>query len=163
DFVMQFAESYGYEMEHEATYEKMALVNDAVYIAKVAAGKKPSHWEATGAQFAHPYVFKTLFSHEKMEFRDLAETKQVAKGAIYLDYEGDDVAMALMEDKKQFIGKIGSFVPVIQGGGTLLRITDNGEEKKEYAVTGTKGYRWLESEFVFAMGKQDDVNYDYYK
>ena len=33
-FVMDFGKKYGYEFEHEATYEKMCLVNDAVYIAK---------------------------------------------------------------------------------------------------------------------------------
>jgi len=159
DFVMEFGRQYGYEFEHEATYEKMALVNDAVYIARVAAGKKPAHWEAVGAEFKHPVVLKTLFSKEKIEFADMAETKAVQKGAIYLDYEGDDVAMALMKDNmKQFIGKVGSFVPVTEGGGTLLRIDDG----KEYAVTGTKGYRWLEAEFVKQTGKEKDVDPKYY-
>ena len=35
-FDMEYAEIYGYEFEHEATYERMCLVNDAVYIAKYA-------------------------------------------------------------------------------------------------------------------------------
>ena len=34
DFVMEFGERYGYTFEHEATYDRMCLVNDAVYIAK---------------------------------------------------------------------------------------------------------------------------------
>ena len=34
DFCMDFAKKYGYTFEHEATYEKMCLVNNAVYIAK---------------------------------------------------------------------------------------------------------------------------------
>lgn len=99
DFVMQFGKKYGYTFEHEATYEKMCLVNDAVYIAqyKDAAEcekiygyapddnkKKGGEWTATGAQFAVPYVFKTLFSKEPIEFNDLCETKSV-KSAIYLD------------------------------------------------------------------------------
>lgn len=159
DFIMQFGKQYGYDFEHEATYEKMALVNDAVYIAYVKAGKKPAHWEATGAEFKHPYVFKTLFSHEQIEYKDLGETKAVQKGAIFLDYEGDDTAMALMKDKKQFIGKVGRFVPVIEGGGILLRI----DGEKEYAVSGSKGYRWLESEFVDKMGKKDSIDYNYGK
>jgi hypothetical protein len=159
NFIMQFGERYGYEFEHEATYEKMALVNNAVYIARVAAGKKPAHWEATGAEFQHPFVFKTLFSHDKIEFEDLGETKSVQKGAIYLDYEGDETAMALMKDKKQFIGKVGRFVPVIEGGGSLIRV----DGEKEYAVAGSKGYRWLESEFVEKMGKRDLVDYSYYQ
>lgn len=159
DFVMQFGLQYGYEFEHEATYEKMALVNDAVYIAYVAKAKKPAHWEATGAEFKHPFVFKTLFSHEPIEYKDLGETKAVQKGAIFLDYEGDDVAMALMDDKRQFIGKVGRFVPVNEGGGLALRVDND----KDFAVSGTKGYRWLESEFVDKMGKKDSINYDYYK
>ena len=36
EFVMEFATQYGYEFEHEATYDRMCLVNDAVYIAKYA-------------------------------------------------------------------------------------------------------------------------------
>lgn len=176
DFIMEFGARYGYKFEHEDTYEKMALVNNAVYIARVAAGAElepnvhnsgllraphnhAAHWSATGAEFQHPYVFKTLFSHEPIVFKDLGETKAVQKGAIFLDYEGDDVAMALHKERKQFIGKVGRFVPVREGGGVALRV----DGEKEYAVAGTKGYRWLESEFVDKMGKRDDINYDYYK
>ena len=36
-------------------------------------------------QFAVPYVFKTLFSREPIKFKDLCETKSVAKGELYLD------------------------------------------------------------------------------
>ena len=34
-FVMDFGKKYGYTFEHEATYERMCLVNDAVYIANM--------------------------------------------------------------------------------------------------------------------------------
>jgi len=34
-FCMDFAKKYGFTFEHEATYEKMCIVNEAVYIAKV--------------------------------------------------------------------------------------------------------------------------------
>lgn len=82
DFVMKFGEKYGYTFEHEATYEKLCLVNEAVYIAKDISD---GHWTATGAQFQIPYVFKTLFSHEPIEFKDVCETKSV-KTALYLDF-----------------------------------------------------------------------------
>jgi len=156
--IMEFALKYGYEFEHEATYDRMALVNDAVYVAKVRAGKVPAHWEAIGAEFKHPVVFKTLFSHEQQSFYDLGETKSVKKGAIYIDYEGDETAMVLMSDKRQFIGKVGRFVPVTEGGGKLIRVDGD----KEYAVTGTKDYRWLEADFVEKMGKKDFINMEYY-
>ena len=83
-FVMDFGKKYGYIFEHEATYEKMCLVNDAVYIAKYKDGKKAGTWTPTGTQFAVPYVFKTLFSKDPIEFDDMCETKSV-KSALYLD------------------------------------------------------------------------------
>jgi hypothetical protein len=83
-FVMEYGEMYGYTFEHEATYEKMCLVNDAVYIAKYKDGKNAGEWTATGAQFAVPYVFKTLFSKEPIVFEDMCETKSVSS-ALYLD------------------------------------------------------------------------------
>ena len=85
DFVMEFGKKYGYVFEHEATYSKMCLVNDAVYIAKIKDGKHAGEWTATGAQFAHPYIFKTLFSKEPLVFEDLCETKTVTS-ALYLDF-----------------------------------------------------------------------------
>ena len=99
DFVMDFGKRYGYTFEHEATYDRMCLVNDAVYIAKYADEKTceelygyvpgdnkehPLTWTATGTQFQVPYVFKTLFSKEPIEFEDMCETKSV-QGAMYLD------------------------------------------------------------------------------
>lgn len=84
-FVTDFGKKYGYNFEHEATYEKMCLVNEAVYIAKYKDGKHAGEWTATGAQFQIPYVFKTLFSHEPIEFKDMCETKTVST-ALYLDF-----------------------------------------------------------------------------
>lgn len=89
-FVMDFGKEYGYIFEHEATYEKMCLVNNAVYIAKYSNdeninGKHAGEWTATGAEFQHPYIFKKLFSHEDVKFEDLCETKSV-KTALYLDF-----------------------------------------------------------------------------
>lgn len=83
-FVTDYGHLYGYNFEHEATYERMCLVNDAVYIARYLDGKHAGEWTATGAQFQQPYVFKTLFSQEPIRFEDLCETKTVT-GALYLD------------------------------------------------------------------------------
>ena len=33
---------------------------------------------------------------------------------------------------------------------------------KYYAATGTKGYRWLESEMVRNLGKEEDIDLSYY-
>ena len=83
-FVMDYGKLYGYEFEHEATYDKMCLVNNAVYIARYKEDGKPGEWTATGAQFQVPYVFKKLFSKEPIEFADMCETKAVST-ALYLD------------------------------------------------------------------------------
>ena len=83
-FVMDFGKKYGYTFEHEATYDRMCLVNDAVYICKYKDGKKAGKWDATGTQFQIPYVFKTLFSKEPIVFDDMCETKSVTS-SLYLD------------------------------------------------------------------------------
>lgn len=80
DFVIKFGKEFGYTFETEAIFERFCLVNDAVYIAK-----EKDKWTATGKQFAVPYVFKTLFSKEPIEFDDLCETFAVSKGDLYLD------------------------------------------------------------------------------
>lgn len=157
DFVMEFGKKYGYEFEHEATYKKMCLVNNAVYIAKYEDPnicmnmygyipgdnkKKGNTWTATGTQFAVPYVFKTLFSHEPITLADMTETKSV-KSAIYLNFNEAG------EDNLNFVGKVGAFTPVKpgMGGGLLVREGYDKEGNVKYdAVTGTKGYRWVNSE-----------------
>ena len=151
-FVMDYGKEYGYTFEHEATYDRMCLVNDAVYIARYEDGK----WTATGTQFQVPYVFKKLFSREPIEFDDLCETKSVST-ALYLDMnEG------LPEDAHnyKFVGRVGRFSPIKSGcgGGLLLRKTDKGYS----AATGSKGYRWMESEEVKKLGKEKDVDRSYY-
>ena len=151
-FVTEFGKKYGYTFEHEATYEKMCLVNDAVYIAKYFNGD----WTATGAQFQQPYVFKTLFSKEPIEFKDMCETKNVTS-AIYLDFNEGKTED---EHDYHFVGKAGLFCPVKPGcgGGILLREKDG----KYYAVTGTKGYRWMESEVIETLHKEDEIDKSYY-
>ena len=157
NFVMEFGKKYGYEFEHEATYKKMCLVNNAVYIAKYEDPnicmnmygyipgdnkKKGNTWSATGTQFAVPYVFKTLFSHEPITLADMTETKSV-KSAIYLNFNEAG------EDNLNFVGKVGAFTPVKpgMGGGLLVREGYDKEGNVKYdAVTGTKGYRWVNSE-----------------
>lgn len=202
EFVHEFGRKYGYTFEHEATYEKMCLVNNAVYIAKYGEGKKKGTWTAVGAEFAHPYVFKTLFSHEDIEFPDLCETKAVTStSSIFLDfnegypdvtifekelvertremresetlekrklnpklkdYSNDDLISEIAKGHNyKFVGKVGSFCPVEPGanGGVLYRLKDG----KYYAVTGTKGYRWMEASVLSSLGLQDRIDRSYFQ
>ena len=164
--VIDFGHRYGYNFVHEATYEKMCLVNNAVYVAKYQTvdwcqkaynyipddnQEYGGEWTATGAQFQVPYVFKNLFSHEKIIFLDMCETKSVTS-TIYLDMDPDG------NHDYKFVGKVGQFTPVKSGGGELLRKQGD----KYVAVTGTKGYRWLESSDAKALGKSA-VDEQYYK
>lgn len=184
------------------TYDRMCLVNDAVYIAKYKDGKHAGEWTATGTQFQVPYVFKKLFSKEPIEFEDMCETKSVTS-ALYLDMnEGLPDVSALESEKDKlwkqindpnrmtepmekecarieeltseidkghnyhFIGKVGQFCPIKPGcgGGILLRETENKKtgEKGYAAATGSKGFRWLESEMVRELGKENDIDRTYY-
>lgn len=151
-FVMDFGKKYGYTFEHEATYDVFCLVNDSVYVAR-----EGDHWTAVGKEFQHPYIFKTLFSHEPIVFDDMAETKSVTT-ALYLDMNED---LEEGEHNYQFVGRAGSFVPIKPGfgGGELLRIKDD----KYYAATGTKGWRWLEAATVLETGREDDIDMEYYR
>lgn len=221
NFVMEYGKRYGYIFEHEATYDRMCLVNDAVYIAKYATvehccelygesyvnqgkdvvkdcKKHGGQWTATGTQFQIPYVFKKLFSKEPIEFKDMCETKSVSS-ALYLDmnenlpdvskFESErDKLWKQINDKNQsneqmepecarieeltseiakghnyiFIGKVGQFCPIKPGynGGILLRESTN--MLGYAAATGSKGYRWLESEMVKNLGKEEGIDRSYY-
>lgn len=206
-FCFDFAKKYGYTFEHEATYDRICLVNDAVYIARYSKdenvnGSHAGKWTATGKQFQVPYVFKTLFSKEPITFEDKCESFQV-KSALYLDMNEDvaleeSVEKAILKeleyrDKRDvvddfigyknpafkevsddelrsmidnshnyiFVGRVGQFCPITPGcGGGLLMREQNGNY---YAATGTKGYRWLESEMVRELGKEDDIDLNYYR
>ena len=220
-FVMDYGARYGYSFEHEATYKKMCLVNDAVYIAQYADGDKEhkfklstgeeiiTDWTATGKQFAVPYVFKTLFSKSPIIFEDLCETFSVSKGDLYLDRnEGlpdvSDLEKKIEKIKKElnkvkannsnpssmgavptnviydlesqiaelqaeidkghnliFVGRVGQFCPIQsgKGGGVLYRVADG----KNYAAAGTTGYRWLESEMVKTLEKENNIDKSFYQ
>lgn len=166
EFCHEFAVKYGYSFTHEATYDRICLVNDSVYIAKLdkhgirnKRGKMANEWTATGAQFKVPYVFKKIFSREEIEFDDLCEVKEV-KSAIYLNMnEKTDV------EELQFVGRVGNFCPILPGhnGGLLVKPVLKKDGTTSYdAVTGSKGYRWLEAEMVEELKLHDAIDYSYY-
>lgn len=170
-FCQDFALEYGYVLEHEATYAKMCLVNDAVYIAKYFTKewceehygyvpeknyKHSGKWTATGKQFQVPYVFKNLFSKEPITFYDMCEVNTVKKGAIYIDA---NEGLAEDEHNYIFVGRVGQFTPVSNGfgGGDLICIDGENPDgtPKVSSVQGAKGYLWLESEVVRSLYPDD--------
>lgn len=164
EFIMEHGRRFGYKFVHEATYSKMCLVNDAVYVAKYGWAQKEKligTWNTTGAQFAHPFVKKTLFTKERILFKDMCEAKSV-RTSIWLDFEGvEDTPMALgNDDTRHFVGKTGLFTPVIEGGGLLIRETTT--PGRFDAVTGTKGFQWLEADTVKNLGKEKDIDRQFF-
>ena len=164
NFIMDYGKQYGYNFEIEHVFERICLVNNAVYIAKLAEDdpEAPGQWTATGTQFQVPYVFKKLFSKEPIEFEDLCETKEVKNSAIYLDMNED---LPEGEHDYHFIGRVGNFCPIKPGcgGADLVRTSTAKDGTVKYdSVTGAKGYRWLESEAVKLLGKEKDIDRSYY-
>ena len=179
-FVMDYGKSYGYDFEHEATYDRMCIVNDAVYIAKVRGGEngmklETPYWTATGTQFQIPYVFKTLFSKEPITLEDLSETKSVST-ALYLDMneqldpDGLNFVGEEFHDYR-FVGKVGSFCPMKDGAGGGLLLREIAEDKRKgnrfASANGAsskngKLYRWMETEMVKELGLEDQVDRSYY-
>ena len=175
-FIMDYGKMYGYNFEHEATYDRMCLVNDSVYIARYKDGKHAGEWTATGTQFQVPYVFKKLFSKEPIKFEDMCESKSVTS-ALYLRNNDPDSEETVIDpntgmetvvkkgDKPEFVGRVGLFCPIKpgRGGKELLRESKDKDGNVKYsAATGTKGYFWLESEVVKELNKEDDIDRSYY-
>lgn len=159
-FIFDFGKKYGYTFEIESVFDRFCLVNDAVYIShhRYDDPEEPGKWSATGAEFAVPYIFKTLFTHEPLEFKDFCETKS-ATTDLYLDMNEN---LPEGEHNYHFVGKAGLFCPIKPGlgGGILYRKNKEGDGYS--SVAGTKGYRWLESEVVEQFGKQDDIDISFY-
>ena len=100
-FINEFGEKYGYIFEVEEKFEKIALLNRAVYVAKEFEDSpayldrkednpNASRWTATGGTAKEQsYVMKKLFTGEEWSIKDLPQKKKAQKGALYLDYNED--------------------------------------------------------------------------
>lgn len=156
-FVEVFGREYGYKFELEEDFSKFCLVNKAEYVGMLQEGD----WIAVGAKFIMPYVFKTFFSKEPIEFKDMCITYQV-QNALYLDH---DESLSEGAHSMEFVGKVGSFVPIKAGCGgarLLTEGTDKEGNKKYDSASGAKGYRWLEAEYVKEHDMQDCIDYEYF-
>ena len=136
-FVHDFGkqEKYNYKFEHEHTYKRMALINNAVYIAQL----EEDSWSPVGAEYANTYLLKRVWTKEELVDRDFFITKQ-SKGHIYL---GDE-----------FVGKVGSIYASKSGAECMW--TEDDENFK--SVTGTKGYLFKQTD-QFDI---EDVDFAYY-
>ena len=67
------------------------------------------------------------------------------QGTMYLDKDGQ--VEGLDYHHMRHLGRTGRFVPVLEGGGTLYRVKDD----RYYAVTGTKGHKWIDATIAETM------------
>ena len=189
--IMDFGKKYGYNFEYESNYNKICLVNKAVYIARYSDdtsinGDLAGKWTATGAQFQHPYVFKKLFSHEPIEFNDLCETKNVST-ALYLDMNEElpdvsqiekeysklikkaDTDPNKLEELKEQISKGHNYIFVGRTGSFCPMKDGSGggilvrENKDKFdSAPNSSGTRWMEAEMVKTLGKEKLINTGYF-
>lgn len=141
-FVEDFGKKYGYSFAVEHVFDKFALLNKAVNVGHVEDndkwGKESNTWEAIGAEFLQPFVYKTIFEPDtKMDIQDYFETKQVKNAMYFKDSEG----------KLIFIGKVGQFYASITGMELVRENKPDAEGNPRYgSVTGTKGVLWRSAE-----------------
>lgn len=160
-FVDDLGAKYGYKFDIEHTWNRICLVDKAQFIGlhDYDDPESPYEWDATGAKFQVPYIYKTLFSHEEITLNDFKEKIKSTTGTLHLVYnEGTDYEV------DEYIGKCSQFTPVKQGNGAhLYRVKDG----KRYAVansinkdTGEK-YEWVESNSIDETNS-DIINRDFY-
>ena len=156
NFCMEYGKKMGYEFEIEHTWKKLCLVNKGVFVGMHDDDDEdsPGEWETTGAQFQIPYVRKTLFTHEPIDFYDMAETKTV-QNAMYLD-----ISKNPEKPEYRFIGRVGLFCPMQEGYGYTLLSKNN--KDKLVSVTGTKGYLWEEASIVKGLHLEEKIDKSYY-
>lgn len=189
DFVRKFGAEYGYSFETEHFFSKFCLVNDAVYIGKdgdewVAVGTQFQVPYVYKSLFTHESIkFEDMCEtkqvttslyldmNEKLpDVRDLEKqleklekNKKKYNGPL-LRSINDDISKLKEEIKKghdyHFVGRIGLFCPVKPGCGGGILVREQGD--KYNSVTGTKGYRWMESEMVKKLGIEDAIDRSYY-
>ena len=124
--------------------------------------KEPDKWVAVGTQFQVPYVFKKCFSHEPIVFRDFCEVKEVKSSTMYLNFGPQK---PIDEASLRFVGRVGLFTPIREecGGAYLVKsVIKKDGSVGYYSVTGSKGFKWLESEEVIDKGMQDCTDESYY-
>ena len=85
----------------------------------------------------------------------------------YKDISDEELDARIAEGHNyHFVGKVGQFCPVKPGagGGILLREGKDKDGNIKYdAATGSKGYRWLESEMIYSFKElRDQIDRSYY-
>ena len=98
--------------------------------------------------------------------KELSKLETKFKKGLLSDIEFEKESKPLIDDiakghNYHFVGRVGQFTPIKpdNGGGVLYRINDG----KNYAASGSSGYRWLESEMVRNDGREDQIDKSFYQ
>ena len=107
-------------------------------------------------------VYETVYGiRSSQKSTDKLTKKEMSLLDNFADVPDEELLDCIAEGHSyRFVGKVGRFCPIKDGcgGGMLMREKDG----KYYAATGSKGYRWLESEMVKELGKEADIDRSYY-
>ena len=181
EFVLKFGLEYGYAFETEARFDKFCLVNDAVYIAKIKDGDWTATGTQFAVPYVFKTLFSKeaitfddlcetkqvksaiyLDMNEKLpdvtaEEKELDKVEKKFKKGEISEGEYRTISDSLKDKIAEghdykFVGKIGNFCPVLPGSGGGLLVRD--QNGKFYNVTGSTGYRWLESELVRGVNEE---------
>lgn len=107
-------------------------------------------------------ILKIENYHEDSKGIKLLERYEKRYGKLDPDHRKEELLEEIARGHNYiFVGKNGRFCPMIPGygGGWLVREKDG----KYSAVTGTKGFRWMESENVRLLEKERYIDHSYYK
>lgn len=190
DYVAYYADKtwcqikYGYTPSENEKHAEQWTVTGAKfaqpYVFKKLFSKEPIEFEdlcetkeVKTALYLDMNEGMTVQSGAEKELEERYKAGCVEEGD-YIAYINSDYSMIPNSELREliasghnyiFVGKVGQFCPIKPGygGGELMRI---GEDKygnvKYSSATGAKGYRWLESETVKTLGKEDAIDRSYY-
>jgi hypothetical protein len=180
DTAEQCQEKYGYVpsdiKKHPGEWTATGTQFQIPYIFKKLFSHEPIEFEdmcetksVTSALYLDMNESLPDVSEKEKELEQLRKKWPDENGQYPLDY--DETVASLKSEIAEghnyiFIGKVGQFCPIKPGynGGLLMReVVDKKTGEKNYSsATGAKGYRWLESEMVQQLAKEDGIDRSYY-
>ena len=109
--------------------------------------------------------YETVMSLRMKAADDLTKSEGRTLG-LYSNMSDSELEAKIAEGHNRiFVGRVGNFCPIKPGcgGADLVKeMKDKDGNIKYDSVTGAKGYRWLESEMVRKMGKENTIDRSYY-
>lgn len=109
--------------------------------------------------------YETVMSLRTKPVEDLTKSEGRLLG-MYSNMSDSELEAKIAEGHNRiFVGRVGNFCPIKSGygGADLVKeMKDKDGNIKYDSVTGAKGYRWLESEMVRKLGKEDAIDRGYY-